>query len=193
MAAASLLSTGCKEADCVEADALYNEMLHQADVYSQQMADILADVKSGRKDGLDTRPDYHAPDLGVLDNRFMGFIDSYACSDVPEQWDEKGAMARLSRDDSFSSAEKDVLVKAVAASHFLKGEFPVLEESKMTIDSCFKDYTKARKRAVVTCVIAFAAGLFGEPTPIVELAALANYCYDIHCAEEDYADCISRL
>ena len=132
-------------------------------------------------------------DVNSIDEKYLRYIDIYTQPDNINSWDEKAIFEIVNSDSGFSSEQKQIFVKGIAAAYYLKNEFTnALVSTKVTASDCEKQFAKDMKRATRNAAIATVVSAF-EPTLIGETVTVIYYYFAIKDAQEDYNDCMKQV
>ena len=184
---------GCSKDSSTQEDSssMYSEMLSYSNAYAIAVNEHLSGIqtKSGSASFEGFNP---AIDFSRIDEKFLKYIDIYTQPENVNNWNEQAILKRVNEDPSFSPEEKEIIVKSIAASFYLKSAFSdVIISTKANAEACEKEFAKAMKRATRNVAIALVAAAL-EPTPVGETLALVYYYCAIDDAQEDYNDCMAQ-
>ena len=131
------------------------------------------------------------PDIGALDDKFIGYIDFYTRSNNISEWDEHEVLELISNDSEFTPDEKLFFAQSISFAYYIKTTSNPTDLLTKTADDCYEAYSKASRRALRRAVATLLVGML-EPTPAGEALAVAMYAIEMSEAEEDYYECLRR-
>ncbi len=185
-----LFALSCTKQDAVREDS---ELFSRMVTYSQHYADLLQNSDfTGTKAAL-ALDNFNSVDRGILDQKFVDYIDVYTEPEDISLWDERAILDIVEQDSRFSESEKVAFAESIAFGYFIKDNPGiVLDQTAPTASQCYANYQKAIRRAAEVAILTLAGGLL-EPTIAAETIALLIYAQSMIAAEEDLNDCLAQI
>ena len=193
LAVTILFVSGCsKISTTTEDNSIYSEMLCYATHYADVVNNQIPFIKTKANEDSFYGDKNFAPNLSCIDEKFLEYIELYSLPENVYEWDEQAVLELVDNDNRFSTEEKTIFVKSIAAAYFLKNEFSNrIASTKGDPSDCEEQFKEDMRRATRNAAIAFIAALL-EPSLVGEAAALVYYYCEIDDAEEDYNDCMEQ-